>query len=654
MNFYRRPFVYITPLFALGIFLGDAYAMHDSLAWLVMAVLVVAIIRLFLRKPIDYLFPFGVVLGILFIGGVLVDYNRFDDMAIGNDDQGEYINSTMLLNVLEVNESESVWQRMVCESVAIVGEDAYVPHREKLLVYTNSSALSKNDQVLMRGTFTLIANKGNPGEFDSKHYWNSKNIYSIAYMDESQYLHIGSIEPSWFEKTRDSISHQLDEILDENLDESNLAVAKALILGDKSLLRPELKKSFSSAGAMHVLAVSGLHIGIILEILLFIFGRFSKILKKNRAVLLAIGILWIYAAVVGFSPSVVRATIMFSLIALGKIFSKQSNGLNILLFSACLLLSYNPLMLYDIGFQLSYLAMLGIFLLYKPIQSSIFIKNRWLNKVWQGTSVGVSAQVFTIPVTLHYFHQFPNYFILTNIGMMVFAGLVLSLGLVLFVTSWVKIVGKLIAALLSFALTAMIFFVEWVEHLSGSVAFGFTLPWYLIVAAYIILFIVVLAKSKMIVLKVALFAAMVLIIAIQAIRYENITRNEFVVFNSNQLLMMVKQGDNIICLHNATNGLTDGLDFLIDAYSKIHPGKVKFVRLSLGETSVMVSGGYMKVVKFDNGYHILLPSKDKSFFLRTSTRVVPFKDDYIVDMPYIQSKRTSYNLRNGCYRIPLK
>ena len=134
MNFYRRPFVYITPLFALGIFLGDAYAMHDSLAWLVMAVLVVAIIRLFLRKPIDYLFPFGVVLGILFIGGVLVDYNRFDDMAIGNDDQGECINSTMLLNVLEVNESESVWQRMVCESVAIVGEDAYVPHREKLLV----------------------------------------------------------------------------------------------------------------------------------------------------------------------------------------------------------------------------------------------------------------------------------------------------------------------------------------------------------------------------------------------------------------------------------------------------------------------------------------------------------------------------------------
>ncbi len=653
MNFYAKPFVYITPLLALGILLGDVFEVENGLTWLLMAVCLAIVIRVILRKSIDYLLPFIAVLGFFYLGAITVDFARFDDRAIGNGDQNEYANSTMLLNVLEVNDSESLWQRLVCESIAIVGEDSYVSHREKVLVYTNSPSLRKNDQIIMRGSFKLITNKGNPGEFDSRHYWNSKNIYSIAFMDENQYLHIGYSNSYFFDNLRDIVSSKLDDILGSNLDESNLAVAKALILGDKSLLRPELKQSFSSAGAMHVLAVSGLHVGIILELLLFLFGRIPKLIKKNMAVVIALIILWVYAAVVGFSPSVVRATIMFTLLAIGRIYSKGGNEINILLFSACLMLFYNPLLLYDIGFQLSYLAMIGILSLYRPIESAFYIRNKWVKKIWQGTSVGIAAQLFTLPVTLYYFHQFPNYFLLTNVGMMVFAGLVLSLGLILFSTSWISFIGKFMAGLLSFALTAMIFFVEWIEKLDGSVAYGFTLPWYFVLIAYLLLFISVVVKSRKIFLRGSFIIALGLLVAIQVIRYQNMSKAEFVIYNSNQLLMTVKQGDEILCLHNASNGLTDDLDFLVEAYAKVNPGKLKYVRLGRGETNIKLKAGSLNIVKFEHGYKISLTSSGRNFFLRTSTRSVPFDYSEIIDMPYIQNKKTLYNLKNGCYRIPL-
>ncbi|MGY8927758.1 MAG: ComEC/Rec2 family competence protein, partial [Flavobacteriales bacterium] len=147
-----------------------------------------------------------------------------------------------------------------------------------------------------------------------------------------------------------------------NLDLDQLGVGQALILGNKELLSTEIKTSFSRAGAMHVLAVSGLHVGIILAFLIFVLERFPRIFSRRAAILISILFIWIYAGITGFSPSVLRATIMFSIIVFGDVFGKQSSRFNSLGFSAFLMIVWNPLIIYDIGFQLSYLAMLGIFL----------------------------------------------------------------------------------------------------------------------------------------------------------------------------------------------------------------------------------------------------------------------------------------------------
>jgi competence protein ComEC len=404
---------------------------------------------------------------------------------------------------------------------------------------------------------------------------------------------------------------------------------------------------------MHVLAVSGLHVGIILEILLFLLGRFPRIFSKNAAVLIALIILWSYAAVVGFSPSVVRATFMFTLLALAKMMSRQTNSLNVLLFAACIMLFTDPLLIYDIGFQLSYLAMAGILLLYRPIESTFYIPNRFLKKIWQGTAVGIAAQLFTLPVTLYYFHQFPNYFMLTNVGMMVFAGLVLGTGLLLFVSSWIASIGQVVAVILGMTLTIMILFVETIENLPGAVSYGFAIPWYVVLAAYLLLFTVIIAKSSKILLRISLFLCVGLLIFVQVIRYQNMTTDEFVIFNSNQLLITIKQDDSIICLHNRSNGKTDGLKHMTEAYSKLYPGKTKYIKLGQGETTVQLNNGSITFVKFDDGFHTVIQPSGEDFFIRTRTTLVPFEDSMIIDLPYLPHGNTLHNLREGAYRISL-
>ncbi|MFT5779638.1 MAG: competence protein ComEC [Crocinitomicaceae bacterium] len=652
MKLYARPFLYITPLFAAGIVLGDFFHVASLLSWVLLGILLVTITLFLLKKSLTTLMPLSAILGLIFLGALSIEFQRFDDQTIAKGTAD--VEAAVLINVLEIDESESLWKRMVCETVAVVGESGYVPHQEKILVYTNAPAVSVYDQLMIQTDFKEIENKGNPGEFDAKRYWNNKNIYSIAFMDEIEYMYVGHNEPFWFDQIRNKASDRLDTILGTYLKESNLAVAKALILGDKSLLRPELKRSFSSAGAMHVLAVSGLHVGIILELLLFLFGRFPRIFSKNAAVIIALVILWTYAAVVGFSPSVVRATFMFTLLAVAKMMSRQSNSLNVLLFSACIMLFTDPLLLYDIGFQLSYLAMAGILLLYRPIESTFYISNRILKKIWQGTAVGISAQLFTLPVTLYYFHQFPNYFMLTNVGMMVFAGLVLGAGLLLFATSWMASVGQVIAVILGMTLTTMILFVETIENIPGAVSFGFTIPWYVILAAYLLLFTLIITKSTKLLLRSSLVLCFGLLIFVQFLRYQNMTTDEFVIFNSNKLIMAIKQDESIICIHNASNGKTDKLKYITEAYSKVRPGKSKYIKLGKGETTIHLKNGSIKFVKYDNGFHATVLPSGENVFIRTRTTLVPFEDSMIIDMPYLPHANTLHNLRSGAYQISLE
>jgi competence protein ComEC len=190
--------------------------------------------------------------------------------------------------------------------------------------------------------------------------------------------------------------------------------------------------------------------GLILTMLIFFFSRFPKWISKYRATVLALLIIWFYALITGFSPSVFRAVVMFSMLTLAKISGRDYNPINVLAASAFVLVICDPVLVFDLGFQLSYLAMLGIFVVYPSIKKALYFKSKILRWIWEGTSVALAAQLFTFPLVLYCFHQFPNYFLLSNIGLMVFTNIILVVGVLFIVLHKIPIVSFGMAGVLSF------------------------------------------------------------------------------------------------------------------------------------------------------------------------------------------------------------
>ncbi|MFL1894172.1 ComEC/Rec2 family competence protein [Aquimarina sp. 2-A2] len=275
----------------------------------------------------------------------------------------------------------------------------------------------------------------NPNQFDYAGYLNSKFIYhQVTAKADKIKIHSRftfSLKGLAFEFR----SKLLSSLRQHNFSESDVAFMNALILGQKQDLSKDTSTAFRNAGVIHVLAVSGLHVGIILLFLnmalrpLERFTKFGSILKLLTILLL----LWVYAVVSGLSPSVLRAVTMFTFIAIAIQTQRRSATLNALIASLLVLLCYEPSYLFETGFQLSYMAVASILFIYPKISQLIRPKNTFLKKIWELSSVTLAAQIGLLPLLLYNFHQFPLLFLLSNIiilpiiTILLFSGIVISM-----------------------------------------------------------------------------------------------------------------------------------------------------------------------------------------------------------------------------------
>ena len=254
------------------------------------------------------------------------------------------------IKILEKSNTRKNWNKGLAEIQFVYNDENKIEEvSQKLLFYTDShtiNLINEGDILLLSSKISQIKNKGNPGEFDAMLYWKSKKTYLLSFFDYTDFSILKN-EPVTHKR---AMEKALIEIIDKNLPKSQIGLAKALFLGDKSALSTEVTNSFSAAGAMHLLAISGLHIGLMILVLMNVFRVFSKFINKYQATCIVILFIWFYAYLIGFPPSVVRSVFMFSLITLGSLFSAQNNQLNLLCFSAVILLLLNPWYLFDIGF----------------------------------------------------------------------------------------------------------------------------------------------------------------------------------------------------------------------------------------------------------------------------------------------------------------
>ncbi len=641
-QFYKSPFVFITTLLIIGVISSEMIAIWY---WLIVYLIFVASL---VRAKIEGVIKTGdlkggLILSIIPLLGALLFYS-----TTVADEGIELRDSSFILTVEEMDASDKVWKKGVGQINFIVDSSELRATSERILFYSRNE-LAEGDLIMTRGDVLPIENNDNPGEFDAKGYWRSKQIRSMTFIGRENYLVLEKGDPGLIRSFFKGLRLHFSTLLDRHVPEKVLGIAKAILLGDKSNLSLETRNSFANAGAMHVLAVSGLHVGIIMYLLMYVLQRFSRVLTKRNALIVVLVITWLYAGVTNFSPSVVRASLMFSILLGSQFMSKQHNSLNALFFSAFLLIVIDPLIIWDIGFQLSYLAMLGILLLYKKISKFIYLENLILQRIWEGTSVGIAAQVFTTPLSLYYFHQFPNYFMISNLGVMVLAGVILGLGLILFAVGSIHMLGKAIGLLLGFTLFAMLYFIQFVESIPGSVATGFDTSSYLLLTIYTCLLAIILIKSFRERWYLWGPVIAVLVVLIQLDRYQNMTSDEFVLFNSNKLVVSVKKGDEILCFYEDNDKALRQAERLMGDYQKVRPGSVSFIPLGEGDYSLSKIQTSFKYTK--DFLECLLV--DQTLLLHRTYSSKKKKGIQNIYMPYLSIGSDEESLKQGALILTL-
>lgn len=363
---------------------------------------------------------------------------------------------------------------------------------------TNSVKLQYGDKLVLKTSINPLKAPLNPKAFDSKNYYASKNIYHQTYLPSKQWKKIASNQGNPFYQLIYQYKISLLEILAQHLPSPNeYAVASALILGAKDQLNKEIKNAYADTGAMHVLAVSGLHIGILVGLLSFLLSfikRSNQTWQRTKNIILLL-ILWSFALLTGGSSSVLRACTMFSFVLIGQFLGRKINIYNSLAASAFLLLCINPFMLFDLGFQLSYLALIGIIYLHPKIYKQWYIENKLGDWIWNGLALSIAAQIATLPISLYYFHQFPLFFWLSGIVVTAAAGFILGIGLCLLALNFIPILNTFLGYLLYASIWLMNSLIFVIQQIPGAVWDGFWLDywqmwaWYLVIISSIYLLI---------------------------------------------------------------------------------------------------------------------------------------------------------------------
>ncbi|CAG0950608.1 MAG: ComEC/Rec2 family competence protein [Bacteroidetes bacterium] len=344
----------------------------------------------------------------------------------------------------------------------------------KMILYLKTDSfchkIQAGDLLSFLPKFEDVPAPKNPNEFDFRQYMSFHLIQKQAFLKSDEWILIKNTRSNLLTRYAGSLRKKLISMFSEfKIEGKQLAVALALVLGYKDEIDAQLKRSYSSSGAMHVLAVSGLHVGIIFLIVskLFFFIENKKYGKFIQLFFLLLA-LWFYALLTGLSPSVLRAATMFSFMAIAKATHRNTNFFNTLASSAFFLLLINPFIIMEVGFQLSYLAVIGIVVFYPWIYSILKIKNKIIDYVWSITSVSLSAQLVTFPLSLLYFHQFPTYFLFSNLVVIPMALLILPASILLFLISPFKYIASYLAMGINRLLIILNQFVEYVESFPNA------------------------------------------------------------------------------------------------------------------------------------------------------------------------------------------
>ena len=492
MHWSARPFVRILLFYVIGLLLAyhiDSFSGLSSgyLLSVIFLLLAISAILFYKFKSWHFRWVNGVILGFaIILIGLFFTNRHFLKMDFNLPET-----SRMYIGTIIKQPSVSEQSVKTVIKVTELADSAYVlPEPVKVMSYfardSLSSSLKYGDKLLFSAQLNKPDEPKNPGEFDYGGFLIRSGISAIAYVQNNKWEKLGNDPESRIVSIANHARLSLLNALIENgLDGREFAVAAAVMLGYDDEMDTDLEHDYVRAGAMHILCVSGLHVGIVYLVLNFLLG----FLRKGRFIILTKTILlllfvWAYALLTGMTPSVWRASLMLSLFIVGSAINRSRDPYNTLAAAAVIMLIVNPMLLFNLGFQLSYAAVLGILIFYRPIYSLFYIKNPILDKIWSIVVVSTAAQLGTFPLAAHYFHYLPTYFWLTNILIFPLSFGIIAIGMLFIMTAWMPLLLQLLGMVLSSFVFMMNYFVGMVKYLPANGMDGLYFPWIKVILVY--------------------------------------------------------------------------------------------------------------------------------------------------------------------------
>jgi competence protein ComEC len=495
-EFFRKaPFVRLLLPFLAGMVVGFSFGVNQfcALVFLIITFLLAfgLVILNKISKDLKYQWLVGVAIHLfLVVAGLFIAKHEMDRLT------HQFIPSNRLLitcMLKDYPEEKLNSYKCIAQTYYYKQGDTVIAFRNKVVLY-----FSKGEDVKKLRPGDVISTFVYPnrivqaerlkGEFDYAAYMLKHGICYTAYVKDKSWQVIDRDQLfflyKWAIHSRESLLKIYRNI---GFTGREFGVLSALTIGYKLGLDDDIKQAYSAAGTMHVLAVSGMHVGLIYVVLMWAFSflgriKFGSVIK----VLMIVLIVWYYAFLTGLSPSVLRASVMITCIGLGQLTRRKLSVYNSLAIAAFLLLLIQPTDLMDVGFQLSFLAVLGIVSLF-PVINSWVVSHGWINKIWSLAAVSLSAQLATFPLSLYYFHQFPNYFLLANLIVVPLATLGIYGSIILIILSEIKLLLAFVGPLLYGIVFSLNETVCRIERLPFSTTKGITITGYHVVMWYVLI-----------------------------------------------------------------------------------------------------------------------------------------------------------------------
>ena len=524
---------------------------------------------------------------------------------------------TITFRVREVLKPGTYYEKYVIDLFEV--ENHKVSGKTLLNIHKDSIKTPlKVDEIYSTKTqFKELIHPLNPHQFDYKTYLEKRYIYHQIFTDKAYLFQIKTTKRTLFGIADNIRTHINEKLKNYHFKPDELAIINALLLGQRQDVSEDVYTNYTNAGAIHILAISGLHIGIILLLLEFVFKPVTR-LKHGRLInaIILVSILWSFAIIAGLSASVTRAVTMFSVVAIAKNLNRPTNIYNTLAISAFIILLFKPLFLFDVGFQLSYFAVISIVAI-DPFLYKLWKPKYWLTKVyWHTLTVTLSAQFGIIPLSLYYFHQFPGLFFLSNLVIIPFLGLILGVGISVFLLSVLNILPQFIATGYGYVISLMNDFVGWI---SKQEAFLFKdIPFSILFVFASYLFIIALVRFY---IKrnyaTLVFLLITLLIGQSALIYTTYKKpeNQFVVFHKSRFSLLGNTSKTTVTIATDLDSISTLKSKIIKDYKvgnhikNIHEEDLKSIYLLKNKKLLVIDSlGIYNIKSFQPDYVLLRQS----------------------------------------------